>query len=105
MNWIHFLLWLSAAYSLYYLLNILYDVAGNRYIPAAKSPTNELLFSEIEEPIFLEHRSESDSENGMTENTKPETQAEVIASGGVSIKNLYNLARKDLIIYTRSVTY
>jgi len=44
----------------------------------------------------LEHKPE--------EEVKPTGNA-MIASGGVPIKELFSLARKELIVYTKSVSY
>jgi len=96
MNWIHFLLWVAGLYTLYYLTVIASDVAGANHTPAAKRLSNELTFSEEVKTQKLEHRPE--------EEAKPGGMA-MIASGGVPIKELFSLARKELIIYTKSVSY
>jgi hypothetical protein len=95
MNWIHFLLWVAGIYTLYYLAVILIDVAGTKTVPAA-ALTNELTFSEQVETQKLEHKPE--------EEVKPTGNA-MIASGGVPIRELFSLARKELIVYTKSVSY
>ena len=95
MNWIHFSLWVAGIYTLYYLSVILIDLAGAKNVPAAAS-TNELTFSEEVPTQKLEHRAE--------EETNPTGNA-MIASGGVPIRELFSLARKELIVYTKSVSY
>ena len=96
MNWIHFFIWVAGIYTLYYLAVIGIDVAGGNRTPAAKSLTNELTFSEQVETQRLEHKPE--------EEVKPTGNA-MIASGGVPIRELFSLARKELIVYTKSVSY
>ena len=96
MNWIHFLLWVGGLYTLYYLAVIGIDVAGGNRTPATKSLTNELTFSEQVETQRLEHKAE--------EEVKPTGNA-MIASGGVPIRELFSLARRELIVYTKSVSY
>lgn len=96
MNWIHFFIWVAGIYTLYYLAVIGIDVAGAGRTPATKSLTNELTFSEQVETQRLEHKQE--------EEVKPTGNA-MIASGGVPIKELFSLARRELIVYTKSVSY
>jgi hypothetical protein len=95
MNWIHFSGWVAGLYSLYYLAVILIDLAGTKNVPAA-ALTHELTFSEQVETQKPEHRPEEDA--------RPSGMA-MIASGGVPIKELFSLARKELIVYTKSVSY
>ena len=110
MNWLHFLIWVAGIYLLYYLVNILIDAAGSGRSPADHSLTNELTFSEAVQPKRLEHEPETENKK----NNKPgvyETGAklkpvsEVIASGGVPIRDLFNLVRQEAIIYTRAVSF
>ena len=96
MNWTHFLLTVAGLYALYYLALILADVAGGKRAPAGSSLTHELTFSEQVETQKLEHKPD--------EEVRPSGNA-MIASGGVPIKELFSLARKELIVYTKSVSY
>lgn len=110
MNWLHFLIWIAGIYAAYYLANILIDAAGSGRSPADNSLTNELTFSEAVQPQRPAHRPETEN----IKNNKPgvpDTQAklkpvsEVIACGGVPIKDLFNLVRQEAIMYTRAVSY
>lgn len=108
MNWLHFLLWVAGIYALYYLVMILTDVVtGNR--AGVKSLSPELTFSETVQPVVLKHDAEMESTGNKTRISKSSTakkqQREVVASGGVSLKDLFNLARQEAIIYTNSVGY
>ena len=96
MNWIHFFIWVAGIYTLYYLAVILIDLAGTKNVPAG-ALTNELTFSEEISTQKLEHRPE--------ETQQPADGQAVIASGGVPIKELFSLARQQLIVYTKSVSY
>ncbi|MDB5145758.1 MAG: hypothetical protein JWQ66_4471 [Mucilaginibacter sp.] len=107
MNWTHFLLWVAGIYLVYYLVNILIDVAGGGNAPAVRSLTNELTFSENVQPRPLHHEPETRStQKGAG---KPASgkhyEPEMIASGGVPISDIFNLARQESIIYTRSVSF
>lgn len=95
MHWTHFFLWVAGIYTLYYLALILIDLAGTKNVPAAAF-TNELTFSEVVPTQKLEHQPEEEPRQGG---------AAIIASGGVPIKELFSLARKELIVYTKSVSY
>jgi hypothetical protein len=104
MNWTHFLLGLAGAYSLYYLVVILTDLAGLRRKHSANSTTDELTFFEQVTPVQLS----SLPENKKAEDQKPvnaRNEPEVIASGGVPITDLFRLAKQEAIIYTRSVSF
>jgi hypothetical protein len=108
MNWLHFLLWVAGIYVLYYLAVILVDAAGGKN-KAAKSLSPELTFSEAVPPAFLKYNAEVEADrdeihSGNGANTKKQSP-EVIASGGVSLRDLFSLARKDAIIYTNAVGY
>jgi hypothetical protein len=97
MNWIHFFLWVSGIYLLYYLVVIALDVAGAGRAPAAQSLTNELTFSEEVHTQKLEHQPE--------ETAVPASGSAVIASGGVVIQELFSLVRKELVVYKKAVSY
>ncbi len=102
MNWLHFSLWVAGLYALYYLVVILSDVAGAKKVPAAGTISNELTFSEKVQPVNLLHQTASENVEGTA---KKKQEREVIASGGVSLKDLFNLARQEAIIYTNPVSY
>ena len=100
MNWIHFLLWVGGIYCLYYLANILLDLAGGKQPGSLKLATNELTFSENIVPHEAEHLLENDQGKSAAK-----TAPEVIASGGVLLKDVFSLARKEVIVYTRQVSF
>jgi len=101
MNWLHFFLWIAGLYALYYLVVLLIDLAGAAGKPKAGTPANTLTFSEHVEPVQLQHQPPAET-GGTTANKQ---EREVISSGGVSLKDLFNLARKESIIYTNPVSY
>ena len=110
MNWLHFTLWVAAIYLLYYLVNILVDIAGNGRSPTNKSLSDELTFSEHSEPKQLFHEAENDVAGVKTGGVKDtgikiKPEPEVMSSGGVSLKDIFNLARQESIIYTRPVSF
>lgn len=94
MNWLHFSLWVCGIYMLYYLVIILTDLAR------ARSPTqaviHELSFSGDVRPELLKAEDHAPA-------AKP--QQSMISSGGVSLKETFGLARKDMLVYTRAVSF
>ena len=100
MNWIHFLLWVAGIYCLYYLVIILLDLTGNQNPGSLKPATNELTFYES----IMPHEAEK-----LLENDHPKSAvkapSEMIASGGVLLKDVFILARKEVIDITRQVSF
>jgi len=99
MNWPHFLSWVAGIYVLYYLALILIELSRSRGTKVAQ--TGELTFSEDNPPKKIEHQP--DTEIQPEKAAKPTSAT--IASGGVSLKNLFGLCREEAIIYTRPVSF
>ena len=109
MNWLHFFLWIAGLYALYYLIVVLIDLAGSSGKPIAGTAAQALTFSEHVAPVQLQHQPVAESADNKTglheENILQQPKKEVITSGGVSLSELFSLARKEAIIYTNSVSY
>lgn len=92
MTWIKFTTWLCGLYIIYYLGLILWDLMKNR-LPATKTGSGELSFSEDISPVaaFADFPSEAGEP--------------VMSSGGVTLRQLFNLAREEAIEYIRPVSY
>ncbi|MGF7079032.1 hypothetical protein [Mucilaginibacter sp. UYCu711] len=93
MSWIKFALWLIGIYFTYYAALIFWDFFQSGRSPATEG-SHELSFAEHIEPV----------------RAGPEATAEifgssVISSGGVSLKQLFNLAREEAIEFTRPVSF
>ena len=93
MTWIKFALWLSGCYVMYYAAVIFWDLLRNGRLPAT-AESHELTFVEHNEPIRPE-----------TETTSEYQGSAVMSSGGVSLKQLFNLAREEAVEFTRSVSF
>ncbi|MBD1385871.1 hypothetical protein IDJ75_11320 [Mucilaginibacter rigui] len=93
MNWIKFALWLSAIYFSYYGTLILWDILRGKKQPYDEK-SHTLSFEEDIEPI----RETAEEENRNFNSS-------VLSSGGVTLKQLFNLAREEAIEYTRPVSY
>jgi hypothetical protein len=101
MNWIHFLLWLTGIYCLYYLTVILLDTAKNKRLQTAGAGGHELTFSESSAPhdaaLLLQETEAQSAQNLGT--------PAMIASGGVLLKDVFSLARKEAIVYLKEVSF
>lgn len=106
MNWLHFVLWLAGIYCLYYLVIILIDFAGGGRSPGTKIASHELTFSEDVQPKILEHEIDR-PETAAVKNTgvKITKETDVFSTGGVSLKDLFSLAKQEAIFYTRPVSF
>ena len=103
MNWLHFSIWVAGLYLMYYLVVILLDVAASKRAPAANANSGELTFSEPVQPKQLQH--EAEVLPAETTKTVERPRSGVTATGGVSLKDFFNLARQESIIYTRPVSF
>ena len=94
MTWIKFALWLLGIYTIYYAAIIFWDQLRNNRTPAENS-NHELTFVEDIAPQtpYSEELSVSDIESPVT------------FSGGVSLKQLFNLAREESVEYIKSVSF
>jgi len=93
MTWMKFALSLSGIYLIYYAAVILWDMLRSGKKPG-ENRSHELSFVEHNEPV--------------KESPEPLPQiydSSVLSSGGVSLKQLFNLAREEVIEYTRPVSY
>jgi hypothetical protein len=99
MNWIHFSIWVAGLYLLYYLAVILLDVAAAKRAPA-QAASGELTFSEAVQPKQLQHEPEPEPTS-----THAKVTPEIMASGGVSLKDFFRLAKQESIIYTKPVSF
>ena len=94
MTWIKFALWLLGIYTIYYVALILWDILRTQQGETG-SEKHELTFVEDIHPVksFVEEITGSGKESSVT------------FSGGVSLKQLFNLAREESVEYIKSVSY
>ena len=110
MNWLHFFIWVSGIYLLYYLAVILLDLAGSRREISAASSIHQLTFAENVVPAQMSAATVAEENTGnktrLGEAIRQRKQEpEMIGSGGVVIDNLFKLCKQEAIIYTRSVSF
>ncbi|MDT3401272.1 hypothetical protein [Mucilaginibacter terrae] len=94
MTWIKFALWLLGIYAVYYTFLILWDMLQRGRTVAGDAP-EELAFVDVSEPV----RQVADDP------VEPLAESPVVSSGGVSLKQTFNLAREDAIAYIRAVSF
>lgn len=102
MTWIKFISWLTGLYAFYYLLNIGWDLLRRK--PAGgQEAAPELHF---EETVPTRQAAPATQEE-KTPQAPGKIPAEVAVSayGGVPVKDLFQLARLELIAYNQSVTF
>lgn len=97
MNWTKFISWVLGLYALYYVLNILWDVWRAQRLPGG-TVTEELYF-EAPEPQRV--TAEEPAKTVAKVKGEPATSA----IGGVNLKDLFNLAKAEVIAYNRAVTF
>ena len=93
MNRRKFALTLGAVYLIYYALIIAWDFLRSKKLPA-EDHSHVITFEDHHEPV--------------REVTEPEAEiydSSVLSSGGVSLKQLFNLARAEAIEFTRPVSF
>jgi len=93
MTWIKFAIWLCGIYAAYYAIIIIWDFLRSGQTPDAKD-ARELTFVEDVEPI----KFKSDAVNEYKGSS-------LMSSGGVSLKQMFSLAREEAIEFTRAVSF
>lgn len=94
MNWIKFALWLLGIYTTYYIALIFWDYLRTNHGGTAVDK-HELTFVEDIEPL----------KSHVEEVSGTEKESSVAFSGGVSLKQLFNLAREESVEYIKSVSF
>ena len=94
MTWLKFALWLLSIYSIYYVALIFWDNLQNKRGDSG-SDKHELTFVEDIQPV----------KSLVEELTDSGKESPVAFSGGVSLKQLFNLAREESVEYIKSVSF
>jgi len=116
MNWTTFLLTLTLAYAVYYGLNLLFDLLIARRPPTSQDNDEVLFFEEYTPPQLIDYQEEPETDALPEPQEEPQPPAEKIgqrdiasaiihATGAVGLKQLFNLAKDDLIEHTRAIPY
>jgi hypothetical protein len=115
MNWTNFLVFLTLAYLTYYGLNLLYDLLMGRKPSSPKMKDDTLIFEEDIQPEIITY-----TPNDIPERTVPQdepiasiilpktskgTTGNVFSTGAIGLKELFSLAKNNLIEYTSAIPY
>jgi len=93
MTWLKFAGWLFMLYAAYYGAIITNDILRTRRQPKEKA-SGALSFAETVEPI-----------KPVLEPAPQTIASAVVSSGGVNLKQLFNLCRDEAVEYRRAVSY
>jgi len=109
MSWTDFLTTIFIVYLLYYLLNLFFDLFLSPKISTEENFEDEHFFAETFSPELI--TLEEKPQEAAADSAKEEKPAVVISSGpvsssgGVSLKQLFSLAKDNLIEHTRAIPY
>ena len=110
MNWNQFLTYLSAVYVLYYTGTILFDYLRSRRQPTVREHDDELFFSDDAVPRLVVPEEYETDPLPEQHTSKPGIFSSIPgglmeSTGGVSIKELFDLAKIDAIEYTKAIPF
>ena len=119
MNWTTFLLTIAFAYLAYYGLNLLYDLLMTRRVPKTDSARDLLFFDEDVRPEIIEPADDPAPETETAPSARhdppqappspispqPGLSGPIRSTGAVGLRELFNLAKDNLIEYTGAITY
>ncbi|MFC4143542.1 hypothetical protein ACFSNA_02480 [Pedobacter mendelii] len=108
MSWINFLTVIFILYLVYYCLNLFFDLFLSPRVSNGEISEDELYFTETSTPelITAERKAEPAIEETGKENPVVYFPGGPInASGGISLKHLFSLAKDNLIEHTRAIPY
>ncbi|MEH3115740.1 hypothetical protein [Pedobacter terrae] len=105
MSWIQFLSWMLCCYVLYYSGLIAFDLARNRQQIDAEKANETTVFIDLPEPEKVSLKEIEDEEIDYFLDDGELEEPPIIFSGGVSIKELFALARSESIEYTSLVSF
>jgi hypothetical protein len=95
MTWIKFICWLSGLYAFYYIGNILWDLSRSKKLAANDTP----------QLVFEEQVPQKVAADAPPPKLPEKAKSPVVDSGGVRLKQLFQLAKAESIVYTGAVSY
>ncbi|MEI2273591.1 hypothetical protein OHD16_15690 [Sphingobacterium sp. ML3W] len=115
MNWTNFLVTLTFSYLAYYGLNLLYDLFISDKGSSSTTTEDTLIFEESIQPQLIEYAppslmadETSEKETIQTINSQKNARqatGNLISTGAVGIRELFNLAKNNLIEHTSTIPY
>ncbi|RZK42654.1 MAG: hypothetical protein EOO90_06340 [Pedobacter sp.] len=98
MTWLHFTLWLAAAYACYYVTLILIDATKSSSSGKPDEQIHMISFEPESKPEKVPLRPATSAPKDVVEPAST-------AFGGVNLKGLFELARTESIHYTAGVNF
>ena len=111
MSWTNFLIVIFIIYLVYYSLNLLFDLLIPPKTGSGEIAEDELFFSQTFSPELIAAQEEPETTATVSDNTDAAGPSAVFASGpigssgGVGLKQLFSLAKNNLIEHTRAIPY
>ncbi|MDQ0965424.1 hypothetical protein QFZ20_000827 [Flavobacterium sp. W4I14] len=105
MSWIQFLSWMLCIYAFYYSGLIAFDLSRNRKQTYAENENETTVVIDLPEPEKVSLKEIEDEEIDYFLDDGELEEPPIVFSGGVSIKELFALARSETIEYTSSVSF
>jgi len=102
MNWTQFLSGLTAIYLIYYVPNLLFDFLKSGVTTTDQDSLPELMLDE-EEGVTDASKDPDDASQPRTKQVL--SSGEIKSTGGVSMKEMFALAKADAIKFTGAVPY
>jgi len=105
MSWIQFLSWMLCIYAFYYSGLIAFDLSRSRGQNSTEHLSETTVVIALPEPEKVSLKEIEDQEIDYFLDDGEHGEPPIIFSGGVSIKELFALARSESIEYTSSVSF
>ncbi|MCX2575728.1 hypothetical protein [Pedobacter sandarakinus] len=110
MSWTNFLAIIFIVYLVYYLLNLFFDLFLSQRGTVDETAVDELFFAQTFTPelITLEEKAEEAVATDSEKKEKPGPYlptGPISSSGGIGLKQLFSLAKDNLIEHTRAIPY
>lgn len=105
MSWLQFLYWMLGIYTSYYSITIAFDVAKSRRDISMSSANETTVVIDLPEAEKVSLKEIEDEEIDYFVGDGEIGEPPIVFSGGVSIKELFALARSETIEYTSGVSF
>jgi len=105
MSWIQFLSWMLCIYVFYYSGLIAFDLSRNRKLTDTEIGNETTVVIDLPEPEKVSLKEIEDEEIDYFLDDEELEESTIVFSRGVSIKELFALARSESIEYTSSVSF
>ncbi|MCX3265644.1 hypothetical protein [Pedobacter agri] len=108
MSWINFLTVIFIIYLVYYCLNLFFDLFLSPRVSVGDPSEDEMFFTETHTPELITAIKKDEPLIEEGEKEKPIAyfpSAPINASGAISLKQLFSLAKNNLIEHTRAIPY